>query len=277
MKAKKAKVEWEIQAILHRDVEAGNVPLVQAWIAVISDKKNISKAVQWLGQTFPLPSSFLFLKRVQPSKEENKAHVIVALDQRPLNYDPKALGLSKDLVSVEVPSRPPLTRQQFLEARELWPCHFHEDKRLESVLNRTLKDIWGDSQMERHFQNMTQTMDFKAQNNAKAAAIAFDPTKTRLVAMAFETEKALRHAAMNLIDSVAHSHGGGAWPLSFHVQPDCNNEVLSSICSCLECSIIIFNINNGPPLDDNIYISHTVVGRYICTYFCMYCYSDQLC
>ena len=52
---KKAKIEWSIKAILHPDVENEDLPKTQAWLAVISDKKNISKAVQWLGQTFPLP------------------------------------------------------------------------------------------------------------------------------------------------------------------------------------------------------------------------------
>ena len=87
-KAKRPKIEWEIKAILHPDLEAEELPLIQAWMAVIDNKKNISKAVQWLSKNYPLPQSFLFLKRVQPFKDENKAHIIVAVDQRPLNYDP---------------------------------------------------------------------------------------------------------------------------------------------------------------------------------------------
>ena len=86
--AKRPKLEWEIKAILHPDLETEELPLVQAWMAVIDDKKNISKAVLWLSQNFPLPQSFLFLKRVQPFKDANKAHIIVAVDQRPLNYNP---------------------------------------------------------------------------------------------------------------------------------------------------------------------------------------------
>ena len=263
-KAKRPKLEWEIKAILHPDLESEELPLVQAWMAVIDNKKNISKAVLWLSQNFPLPQSFLFLKRVQPFKDANKAHIIVAVDQRPLNYNPppssdndghekscttSIFGLSRELISIEIPSRAPLTRQEFSKARDFWPCHFHEDKRLESVLNRTLKDIWGDRCMEIHCQNMVETLDLKFRSKAKVAAIAFDPITTRRVAMAFdiscgreENNKTglVRHAAMNLIDSVAHSHGGGAWPLvsQEQQQPDENKKV-QQLSSCLEYGSLI--------------------------------------
>ena len=59
-KAKRPKIEWEIKAILHPDLETEELPLIQAWLAVIDNKKNISKAVLWLSQNFPLPQSFLW-------------------------------------------------------------------------------------------------------------------------------------------------------------------------------------------------------------------------
>merc|ERR1712080_353558 len=42
-----------------------------------------------------------------------------------------------------VPSETPKTRAQFETAKKIWPCHFHENKRLESTLNATREDIWG--------------------------------------------------------------------------------------------------------------------------------------
>ena len=103
--------------------------------------------------------------------------------------------------------------------------------------------------MEIHCQNMVETLDLKFRSKAKVAAIAFDPITTRRVAMAFdiscgreENNKTglVRHAAMNLIDSVAHSHGGGAWPLvsQEQQQPDENKKV-QQLSSCLEYGSLI--------------------------------------
>ena len=40
----------------------------------------------------------------------------------------------------------------------------------------------------------------------------------------------LRHCTMNLIDCVAHAHGGGAWPLlAFHVEEDTNDKAWTSL------------------------------------------------
>ena len=103
--------------------------------------------------------------------------------------------------------------------------------------------------MEIHCQNMVETLDLLKEVHrnkaaAKVAAIAFDPITTRRVAMAFDSDfhfdsdenktTSLRHAAMNLIDSVAHSHGGGAWPLVLQeVQPDENKKVQQLSCLTL--------------------------------------------
>ena len=80
-----------------------------------------------------------FLKRVRPFKEENKAYVIVALNQRPLDYDPpdeKTLGLSKTLISTELPARAPRTRQQFLKASV---TNFYWNQSLLILMATTLK------------------------------------------------------------------------------------------------------------------------------------------
>ena len=77
-----------------------------------------------------------FLKRVRPFKEENKAYVIVALNQRPLDYDPpdeKTLGLSKTLISTELPARAPRTRQQFLKASV---TNFDKNVKYRVILNK---------------------------------------------------------------------------------------------------------------------------------------------
>ena len=59
------------------------------------------------------------------------------------------------------------------------------------------------------------------------SGLVWDPKRGQEIASAFDTRNAhdLRHCTMNLIDCVAHAHGGGAWPLlAFHVEEDTNDK-----------------------------------------------------
>ena len=140
------KVAWSIEAIL--DIDENIVPLTTAFVASIEDKKYISKAVKLLGDKFPLDKEYLFLKRVKADKD--RASIIVSIgpdsiekDWEHIEFD-GGIDSKKQLLKVEIPSKQPQTRKQFEKSKKLWPCHFHEDKRLEAILGKELPEVWGD-------------------------------------------------------------------------------------------------------------------------------------
>ena len=125
------------------------MPLTTALVATIEDKKQISKVVKLLAEKFPLDKEYLFLKRVKADR--NGAYIIVAIDEIEKsvkteweNSKIEGIDPKKELLKVEIPTKQPQTRKQYEKSKQLWPCHFHEDKRLEAVLGKTLPEVWGD-------------------------------------------------------------------------------------------------------------------------------------
>ena len=125
------------------------MPLTTALVATIEDKKQISKVVKLLAEKFPLDKEYLFLKRVKVDR--NGAYIIVTIDEIEKsvkteweNSKIEGIDPKKELLKVEIPTKQPQTRKQYEKSKQLWPCHFHEDKRLEAVLGKTLPEVWGD-------------------------------------------------------------------------------------------------------------------------------------
>ena len=125
------------------------MPLTTALVATIEDKKQISQVVKLLAEKFPLDKEYLFLKRVKVDR--NGAYIIVTIDEIEKsvkteweNSKIEGIDPKKELLNVEIPTKQPQTRKQYEKSKQLWPCHFHEDKRLEAVLGKTLPEVWGD-------------------------------------------------------------------------------------------------------------------------------------
>ncbi len=136
--------DWKIEAILGEDILRQELPLMKALVAKIKEKKTISPLVQTLAKHLPLNSQHLFLKRVNAG-----ASVIICIEDTASSEDELRqnlgeavwnqliqVGLVVPLLQSEIPAIAPQTRAQFENAKTYWPCHFHEDKRLEAILGK---------------------------------------------------------------------------------------------------------------------------------------------
>ena len=214
--------EWRIRPVLP-DISIRDPDLRPVVVGTISEKRFISKVMSVLSKHLPLDKEFQHLKRVNNTgAKSDRALILISvsedLDQVMESLNPyveelTGSGLEFPLKKMELYCDPPLSRHQFDKIRSVWPCHFHEDRNLESLLNRTRPDVWSEKMFQRHVDKI-QRLLLKICDDTKSVALVVDPNCDAIVADVEDSshKHPLRHAAMNAIDAVAHAQGGGAWP-----------------------------------------------------------------
>lgn len=191
-------------------------------IGSISCKKNITSVISILSRILPMDEKFKFLKRVGTHLGD-KPVVIISCSMTFDEAEDALVSSKNELLSagLEFPLRqyemicdPPATRAQFEVTRALWPCHFHEDKNLESLLSKSRPDIWGQDNFLRRMDYIKSAISLAFDKSSCSAAVVVDPQSGEIKARSQDSRHIhpLRHAVMNVIDTVAHSQGGGAWP-----------------------------------------------------------------
>jgi len=150
------------------------ISIGQVLVAQIFDRTKSAIFLQAICQGFRLPENFSHLKRVKSEKQcsdvgkpevvlhvivrdvpdaeipfDNDEHELSSFAQRyfadslsALQSDsasPDDLSLHLDAIGspylARVSASPPLTRSQYEASRALWPCTFHEDKRITSLID----------------------------------------------------------------------------------------------------------------------------------------------
>lgn len=217
---KKLKLEssWNLKAVLDKAITC-DIPKVQVVKAQVSNIKQTSALVKKLNEVLPLPT-LQHTKRVKSVKIDNKPviHILLCLakdcDTDKICHRLTDLGVDTDsltgeftLTSVAVSA--PLTRTQFNKLKEdedYWPCNFHEDKYLESLVTQT-HDLWSSARREKQ-------QGFMERAREVGGGVVVDPTSDTVVAVGHHTRQnhPLHHGVMNLVDLVARSQGGGASP-----------------------------------------------------------------
>ncbi|CAG2199427.1 ADAT3 [Mytilus edulis] len=117
---------------------------------------------------------------------------------------------------VKVPKLPPLTRQQYNNAVQYWPCSFHEDKRITRLLNRS---FFNAEEVKCIHKNMEEAISVAKSSVYKLhiGAVIVDPKSDTIIAKSCDLRQGkhpLQHAVMVAIDQVATVQGGGMWQLS---------------------------------------------------------------
>ncbi|XP_063085014.1 probable inactive tRNA-specific adenosine deaminase-like protein 3 [Cavia porcellus] len=232
-RAEQEPAPWQAVPVLSEQ-QSGAVELVLAYAAPVLDKRQTSRLLREVAAVHPLPAQ-PHLKRVRPRPGAHGAPALELLlclagpapGPRSLaellpepSVDPHGLGPP---FLVPVPARPPLTRDQFEEARTHWPTAFHEDKRVTSALAGQLFSAGERVAMQDHMARAVRAArQALAQGFRAVGAVVVDPAEDRVLATGHDCRSAaspLLHAVMVCIDLVAQGQARGAYDLRAH--PTC--------------------------------------------------------
>jgi len=220
--------KWRLRAVL-ADAATERLPMVEVLTVEVEDPRQTSALVRKLSEVLPLPT-LQHIKRVKSVKFSDKTRIFLLLccsssfpDASLLAPHLAGLGVDTshlvldDISTVKVAGVPPSTRRQYdLLRREegYWPCNFHEDKYLESLVNET-HELWSEDNRARQERHMETAMRLGGCGGSGCSGgVVVDPATDTVVAEAHSTTDMhpLHHTVMNLVDLVARSQGGGAFP-----------------------------------------------------------------
>lgn len=214
MEAKRYKhpLSWTLRPVLPDNITKSIIETVNVFVDTIIDRKSTSKIVKSLADLSAIPS-LSHLKRVKNqtvilmlASDLNPDQCVLELKSKGFEFD----GLLGQPMIIPVPASKPITCGQNQRAKELWPCNFHPDKRLESILSGTFFDQLQLAVIDKHMQT---ALDIALDNGGGIGAVVVDPLDDRIIAQSgdFRAEHPVKHAIMCVIDEVAKTQGGGAW------------------------------------------------------------------
>jgi len=194
---------------LSKDMKTAN-----ACIGTIIDKRETKNLMTLFKDNFPLDSSLQHLKRVGGSKSKEILDFIICGEDDPekdrilANENiPKYL---KDIRISKVPAFCPLTRKQFEQSREYWPCTFHENKQIKELVEGRNMTNEKRKQIAKYFAILN-----KYENSTDCCfCLVVNPKTESILAIAPDCSHQgdpLQHSIMVAIDMVAWLQGGGVY------------------------------------------------------------------
>ncbi|XP_025206144.1 probable inactive tRNA-specific adenosine deaminase-like protein 3 [Melanaphis sacchari] len=208
-KRSRLPVTWTLRPVLPDNVTTDSIITVNVFVDSIINRTSTSKIVKSLGQLSVI-NSLTHLKRVNNqmiilmlANDLNPDQCVAELKNKGFDFD----GLSGRPKIVPVPAYMPKTCSQNLQARKLWPCNFHPDKRLESILSG---EYFNQLQLVTIDRYMKTALSCAV---GGVGAVVVDPSNDLIVAQSgdFRVEHPVKHAIMCVVDKVANVQGGGAW------------------------------------------------------------------
>ncbi|KAK2580394.1 hypothetical protein KPH14_006146 [Odynerus spinipes] len=238
---KKSRMEtvvrsWVPKPILDPEITQ-DLPTIDAYVGVLKEKKDISKAIQSISTILPgidhlkrCSGNKILLAPVRSSNlisEVNSTENNEMLREDRLKIILKEKGfdltlLEDDLQVIKVPGTSAKTKAQATRASKIWPIKFHPDPFLEAVIDGS---IFSEDQLRKIENCMTiaisaAKLEAIGNPDCNGSAVVIDPDDGRVLAIAASRidRHPMWHASMLAIDLVAKLHGGGAWNLDeeFH-------------------------------------------------------------
>lgn len=171
---------WTLKPVLPESVTTESVDTVNVFVDTIVDRTSISNIVKSLAELSVI-ASLTHLKRVRnrtiilmTANGRSPDQCVAELRSRGFDFD----GLSGRPEVVPVPRTMPKTCAQNRRARELWPCNFHPDKRLESMLAGEFFDHLQLAAIEGHMRTALEC----AATAGGVGAVVVDPCTNLIVA-----------------------------------------------------------------------------------------------
>ncbi|TSW62338.1 putative inactive tRNA-specific adenosine deaminase-like protein 3 [Bagarius yarrelli] len=223
---------WDFLPVLS-DEMSDEVPVLDAYAAPITDKRQTSRLVKDLSVVHPL-ADLQHIKRVRARRDEKEPHALEVLvclvsdvltrPQRPTlidllsSKDFNVKGLGEPFL-VRIPARAPLTRPQFERASRHWPTSFHEDKRVTLGLKGQLFTSGQKAKFQEYMTAAVEAARAGREEGMEAVGAAIiDPKSGQILAVGHDLSRdhPLQHAAMVCIDLVAWGQGGGVYRYEKH-------------------------------------------------------------
>ncbi|GMR43571.1 hypothetical protein PMAYCL1PPCAC_13766, partial [Pristionchus mayeri] len=175
--------KFTIRAVLSEAESSEEVPLERVYVLTVTDRRFFATVLPLLP---PLPERMHHLKRI------NGERVVVCLyDSDESMPDLMEYGRISECL---VPKEKPLTRRQFDWAKARWPCAFHPNKDLESLLTASTDDS-------------LHSAVFSCLDVLRAPRAACAVTRRgKRVAEGAQSGRLLEHASMRAVRKLAGAH-----------------------------------------------------------------------
>ncbi|EJD76637.1 hypothetical protein LOAG_16458 [Loa loa] len=130
VKKKMKERRFRITPVLRKEIVCDELPLIEYHAVYVEDKCKIEYVLQILPN---MPSETKHLKRIK----NGLILIQPATDPLPQEFIVKLRTMLPDISvsKVKVPLCKPVTRRQFLWAKQYWPTAFHLNKQYEALLN----------------------------------------------------------------------------------------------------------------------------------------------
>lgn len=238
----KKTVMWKITSVLGDEYATNDraIGLMKGIAATLTSKKHTSVILKHLTEHLPL-EGMQHLKRVRSidTLEGDKLQVLLfvgCLHGKYVDLCPTTAVQAELMneiknfiynpVYVKIPTKRPLTREQFSVCKKYWPVSFHEDKYITQLVSCSLFDESDLLEVEKHMKLAISVAKIgkRFDSTCKFGVVIINPRTNTLVSSAFDlrnleielgegilVKHPLNHAVCVAIDLVARSQGGGVY------------------------------------------------------------------
>ncbi|XP_015608272.1 probable inactive tRNA-specific adenosine deaminase-like protein 3 isoform X2 [Cephus cinctus] len=220
---------WRATPVLSSEFTQDS-PLQDAYVGILKEKRNISKAIQSISNILPglphlkrcsntrlLLTTLAYSKELEDTDKSDKDNILSQVELKELlrNKEFDLSLLEDEFQVIKIPKNPPRTKSQAANSAKTWPVNFHPDPGIEAVISGSIFDQDQLDSIEAYMKIVIEAAKLEAigNDNCHGSSLVVDPEDGRVLAIAASKVDLhpMWHAAMIAIDLVARLQGGGTW------------------------------------------------------------------